>query len=161
MIEISGLDEFADKCKRAQQELKPFAASVLEEAGEELLDIIQDEIIAAKNVDTRLLLSSFSRGGADNVWELNTGALTLTVGTRVKYAAYVNDGHRQSPGRFVPGVWSGDHFTYIPGAKTGMVLKAGFVPGSHYFDKAVDVAERMLPKVMEARLQAWFDKFFG
>ena len=161
MIEISGLKEFEQKCNRASQDLKPFAGECLQEAGEEFLDIVQDEIMAAGNLDTRLLLSSFSRGGADNVWELDFGGLTLTIGTRVKYAAYVNDGHRQTPGRFVPGAWSGDRFTYIPGAKTGMVLKASFVPGSHYFDKASATAERMLPKVIEAKLQAWLQRYFG
>ena len=161
MIEISGLKEFEQKCNRASQDLKPFAGECLQEAGEECLDSVQDEIMAAGNLDTRLLLSSFSRGGADNVWELDFGGLTLTIGTRVKYAAYVNDGHRQQPGRFVPGVWSGDRFQYIPGARTGMVLKASFVPGSHYFDKACDAMTDLFGETCRMEFDRFFQEHFG
>lgn len=159
--DVSGLEAYAEKLQRAANDFKPFAQHVLEQAGEDFLDIVQSEIEAAQNVDTRLLLSSFTRGGADNVWELNSGGLTLTIGTRVKYAAYVNDGHRQQPGRFVPGVWSGDRFQYIPGAKTGMVLKASFVPGSHYFDKACDAMTGLFGETCRMEFDRFFQEHFG
>lgn len=112
--------------------------------------------MAADNVDTRLMYSSFSKGSGYGIYNLDMGGLTLTVGTHVKYAKWVNDGHRQQPGRFVPGVWSGGRFTYIPGAKTGMVLKASFVEGSHFFDNAVQALEKMFPE----RAKKAFDEFF-
>lgn len=159
--DVSALETYAEKLQRAANDFKPFAQHVLEQAGEDFLDIVQKEIEAAQNVDARLLLSSFTRGGADNVWELNAGGLTLTIGTRVKYAAYVNDGHRQTPGRFVPGVWSGDRFQYIPGAKTGMVLKASFVPGSHYFDKACDAMTDLFGETCRMEFDRFFQEHFG
>lgn len=161
MIDTSQLDALATKFASASGDLKAFAGDVLDDAGEEFLDICQDEIMAAGNVDTRLLLSSFSKGGSNNIYQLDLGALKLTIGTSVEYAKYVNDGHRQRPGRFVPGVWSGSKFHYSPGAKTGMVLRASFVPGSHFFDKAVETLEAMFPDMAKGQFEQWFNSYFG
>ena len=161
MIDVSQLESFASKMKQAATGLKPFMGEVLDDAGEEFLDIVQDEIMSAGNVDTRLLLSSFKKGSGNGVYELDLGALTLTVGTRVEYAKWVNKGHSQKPGRFVPGVWSGDRFVYIPGAKTGMVLKASMVKGSHFFDKSVEVLRRMFPKMAQSKFNEYVRRYFS
>ena len=82
-------------------------------------------------MDTRLLLASFEKGGQDGVWLLSDGDLSLEVGTNVKYAKWVNDGHKANPdgvaSRFIPGKWVGDRFIYDPNAKEGMVLKQQFI----------------------------------
>ena len=116
-------------------------------------------------MDTRLLLISFNKGGDGNLWEMSEGGLTLEIGTNVKYAAYVNDGHWTNPQgvetRFVPGVWQGDRFIYQPGAKTGMVLRQRWVEGKHYWESAVRIFEKMFPNVIEVKIQQWLDKYFG
>lgn len=160
MIDVSQLEDFARRCEAAQQDLKPYAAKTLDEIGEEFLDIVQAQIQGAGNVDTGVLLSSFSKGGAGNIYQLDMGGLTLTIGTNVKYAHWVNKGHPQRPGRFVPGVWEGKHFRYIPGAKTGMVLKASMVKGSFYFDKSVQVLERMFPEMVDNAFEQFFHRYF-
>ena len=53
------------------------------------------------------------------------------------YAEWVNYGHSQQPGRFIPGVWKGDKFEYIPDHKTGMVLKASHVEGKHFVEDSI------------------------
>lgn len=159
-VDLGDLDRFTRKCRAAAADLKPYAGKVLEEAGEEFLNIVQETIENAGNVDTGKLLASFTKGGSGNIWRLNLGGLTLTVGTNVDYARYVNDGHRQQPGRFVPGVWDGSHFRYVPGANTGMVLKASFVKGSHFFDKSVQVLERMFPEVANRAFEQFFRRYF-
>lgn len=60
------------------------------------------------------------------------------AGRNIPYAAAVEFGHRQTPGRFVPGRWSGDKFIYDRTAKGGMVLKKSYVRGSHYMERAKD-----------------------
>ena len=90
--------------RRLAADLKPYAGKVLEEAGEEFLNIVQSYIESLGNVDTGKPLASFTKGASGNIWELNLGGLTLTIGTNVEYAKWVNDGHRQKPGRFVPGI---------------------------------------------------------
>ena len=129
--------------------------------GASFLEIVEQQIIEQKSMDTRLLLNSFHQGAGDGVWALSDGGLTLEVGTNVEYAKWVNDGHTQQPGRFIPGHWSGDRFTYVPGAKTGMVLKEKWVPGSHYWDRAFRIFEIMFPVEAEAKLQQWLDDYFS
>lgn len=159
MIDVSELERMARRFEEASSRLRPFMGEVLKEAGEEFLEIVQDEIMRAKNVDTRLMLDSFRRGSGYNVFELDLGGLKLTVGTRVEYAKWVNSGHSQKPGRFVPGVWRGDRFFYTPGAKTGMVLKASRVEGSGFFDKAVEALKRMFPEIAGAKFQGFVDRY--
>jgi len=133
--------------------------------GTEFLRLVEDEIIRRRVMDTRLLLASFHEGGDGNVWEVRDGGLTLEVGTALEYASFVNDGHWTNPkgveSRFVPGAWEGDRFVYDPGAKTGMVLKQKWVEGSHYFDSAARVFEKMFPDILEAKFQKWIDRYFG
>lgn len=136
----------------------------LEGIGNEFLRVIEDEIIRRNVVDTRLLLNSFHKGHGENVWELSEGDLTLEVGTNVEYAAWVEHGHwtnkQGQAGRWVPGVWSGGKFTYTPGAKTGMYLKQKFIPGRHYYESGLRIIERMLPKLLDAKMQEWLNSYF-
>lgn len=160
MIDVSQLEEFARRCEAAQQDLKPYAGKTLDEIGEEFLNIVQAEIQRAGNIDTGVLLSSFTKGGGGNIYQLDMGALTLTIGTSVYYAKWVNKGHSQRPGRFIPGVWEGKYFRYIPGAKTGMVLKADKVKGSKFFDKSVETLERMFPELVSSAFEQFFARYF-
>ena len=62
---------------------------------------------------------------------------SIEIRSPAKYAADVNYGHRQQPGRFIPGVWKGNKFRYKPNSKTGMVLKKSYVPGGHFVEKSI------------------------
>lgn len=161
MIDVSELENFARNCEAAAADLKPYAGKVLEETGEEFLDIVQEYIENLGNVDTGKLLALFKKGASGSIWELDLDGLTLIIGTNVKYAEWVNDGHRQKPGRFVPGYWEGKHFRYSPGAKSGMVLKASFVAGSHYFDRSVQVLERIFPEMADKAFEQFFRRYFS
>ena len=139
-----------------RKELEQFLQGI----GYEFLRIVQDEIIRRKVMDTRLLLSSFTVGDEGNVWEITDGGLTLEVGSSVKYAAWVNDGHKQEPGRFVPGYWEGDRFVYDRSAKGGMVLRASWVDGKPYWDSAIRILDKMLPDLLDRKIQEWLDNYF-
>jgi len=149
----------------AQGDFKKEIELFIEGIGFEFLRIVQDEIIRREVMDTRLLLASFEKGGTDGVWEITDSGLTLEVGTNVSYAAYVNDGHWTNPkgvdSRFVPGRWEGDRFIYDASEKSGMVLKQKWVEGSHYWESALNILERMLPDLLDAKLQDWLDKYFS
>lgn len=161
MIDVSELELFAEKLSMAAVDLKPFAAEVLQDEGEDFLNIVQDAIMSAGNVDTRLLLSSFSKGSGNGVWNLDALGLTLEIGTNVQYAIWVNDGHSQRPGRFIPGTFDGNGtFRYVPGARTGMVLKKSHVEGSHFFDKAVEAFTGYWGETVKQAFEAWFAWYF-
>lgn len=160
MVDTSELDSYVSRLEAAIPQIKPKLARTLDYAGQDFLDLVQQQIEAAGNVDTRTLLSSFSKGAGNGIYHLDEGGLTLEIGTRVEYARWVNDGHRQRPGRFIPGVWSGDRFIYTPGASTGMVLKASFVEGSHYFDHAEAAFEAMFPDLIREQVDTLLHSIF-
>lgn len=166
-VDTSELSTFFDKCIRAgSSDLKKEFELFLEGVGMEFLKIVQDEIISKQIVDNRLLLSSFQKGEKDNLWELDGGFLTLEVGTNVKYAKYVNDGHWQDR-RFIPAdvVMGADgkveDFTYNPSAKTGVMLHARKVEGKKYWESAIEILEKMIPNFLEKKMQQWLDSYFG
>lgn len=159
-FDIDGLDEFIRTLNRAANGgLSEQLGLWLEAMGMEFLDVIQDEIIRTGTVDTRRLLNSFGKGDGENMWSISDGGLTLDVGTNVEYASYVNDGHAQSK-RFVPGRWDGDRFIHDPGAGTGMMLSAKYVPGTQYWDTALAIVDRMFERSLDRLLQRWLDEQF-
>ena len=164
--DFSEFKDFFGKMRTAangdfRREVEEFLVSV----GTEFLRIIQDEIERRKVTDTRLLINSFARGADGNVWELDEGGLVLEVGTNVKYAAYVNDGHwtcaKGEKSRFVPGRWEGDRFIYDPNADTGMILKQKWISGAHYWESALRILDKIYPGMVEEKLQQWIDKYFS
>lgn len=151
----------AGRGKEFEKELSRF----LDAIAVEFLSYVQDFIIQAGSVDTRLLLNSFQKSGEGNVFIAQEGGLQIEVGTNVEYASFVNDGHWLNPKgvdmRWVPGEWQGGRFIYQPGAKTGMLLKQKWIEGSHYFDDAIRLMERMAPQFMERKIEQWLGQFFS
>lgn len=165
-IDMTQYAEFFKKMEKAGKgDFKKSLQQFLEGVGMEFLRLVQDEIIRMQAVDTRLMLASFSKGAADNEWEVSDGGLKLTVGTNVSYAKFVNDGHWTNPKgvqvRFVPGHWSGDRFIYEPGAKTGMLLRQQWVEGYHYWESALRILESMMPSLLERKMAQWLNEYFG
>lgn len=163
---------FFDKFMKAgNSDFKRQLSLFLEGLGMEFLRVIEDEIIRREVLDTRLLLDSFHKGNDDGIWELSEDGLTLQVGSNVEYAGYVNDGHRTCKNgeemRFVPGDVVTDssgkiiEFHYNKNAKTGMMLKQKWVEGKHFWEIGIRIIDRMMPELLEAKLQQWLDSYFG
>ena len=161
-FDVSQLKSLADKLQAAGKGDFEHELSLWVDAmGNEFLDIVTQQIISREVTDTRLLLNSFTKGGEGNVWISSDGGLKIEVGTSVEYAKWVNDGHRQQPGRFIPGEWNGDRFIYSPNASSGMVLKAQWVEGKHYWEAAIRTMEALKPRYVEAKMNQWLSKYFG
>lgn len=165
-FDMSEFKQFFGNVERAAKgEFRKEFELFLEGLGNEFLRILQDEIIRREVMDSRLLLASFEKGSEGNAWKIEEGGLTLEVGTNVKYAGYVNDGHwtnRQGvERRFVPGYWQGDRFIYDPAAEGGMLLKQRWVEGKHYWDSALRILNRIYPDLLDAKMQEWLDSYFG
>lgn len=164
-FDFSDMKAFFNRVRQAGGgDFKKALELFLEGLGMDFLRIVQDEIIRRDVVDTSLLLQSFQKGDKGSVWVMREGDLTLEIGSNVKYAKFVNDGHwtnkKGQAGRFVPGAWEGGKFTYDSGAKTGMYLKQKWVPGKPYWDSAVRAIEKIAPKALEAKLQEWLSSYF-
>ena len=79
-------------------------------------------------------------------------AYTVEVINPVGYASYVEYGHRQQPGRFIPGYWESDRFVYDPDAEGGMVLKKNWVKGRYMLTISTQELEQQAPKLLEKKL---------
>lgn len=170
MFESGELKQFFGKCSTAGNgDFKKALSVFVQGLGLEFLRVIQDEIIRLKVVDTRLLLSSFHIKDNGNA-ELSEGGLTVEIGTNVEYAKYVNDGHwtcgKGEAMRFVPGRVTTDasgkitSFEYDPSAKSGMMLKQKWVEGRHFWESGIKIMEKMIPGLLEAKIQQWMDNYF-
>lgn len=164
-FDISDFQRYFNLIENASKGVfKKEIAKWFEASGFEFLRVVQDEVIRRQVVDTRLLLNSFQKDGNDNTWKISDSGLTLEVGTNIKYAQYVNDGHwTNSKGqrtRFVPGEWRGGNFVYMRGAKTGMVLKQKWIEGSHYWEAAIRIFESIFETSIERKMEEWRDKYF-
>ncbi len=166
-IDATELRRFVERLNQAGRgkEFEKELSRFLDAIAVEFLSYVQDFIIQAGSVDTRLLLNSFQKSGEGSVFIAQEGGLQIEVGTNVEYASFVNDGHWLNPRgvdmRWVPGEWQGERFIYQPGAKTGMLLKQKWIDGSHYFDDAIRLMERMAPQFMERKIEQWLGQFFS
>jgi hypothetical protein len=102
-----------------------------------------------------------------NGWNENKLLVTETargyevlIVNKMEYAPWVNDGHSQRPGRFIPGYWLGvKRFVYDRNAKGGMVLKKSWVKGVFFVEKGIvsikSVSE--IEQIIMRELQKWWD----
>ena len=83
---------------------------------------------------------------------------SVTLINRAIYALWVNDGHRQRPGRFIPGYWEGNHFRYDPTADGGLTLKKSWVMGRFFVETSILQLENSskLETILNKELRKWF-----
>lgn len=70
----------------------------------------------------------------------------ITIYNPVEYASYVEYGHRQTPGRYVPAL--------------GKRLKAGWVKGTYMLTFSEKEIERELPSYIERKVTEWLKECF-
>lgn len=133
-------------------------------------DILMRKIV--KNLAARILRSAIKltpnvSGELSRAWnvkevvQIGNSTYEIEIINSMAYASYVEYGHRQTPGRFVPGYWKGNEFVYVKGAKTGMVLKASWVKGRFMLTKSEQMIERKKDKIIEKMLEDELKKVFS
>ena len=75
------------------------------------------------------------------------GVYQITVINPVKYASYVEFGHRQKPGRYVPQICKR--------------LKRGWVPGKYMLTLSEKDLQTIAPGLLEKRLDAFLREVFN
>lgn len=93
------------------------------------------------------------------VTETTNGYEVILV-NKMDYAIYVNDGHRQRPGRFIPGYWANRRrFVYDPHSTTGMVLSKSWVQGRFFVEKGIAsmTSTSEIEQIIMQELQKWWD----
>lgn len=71
----------------------------------------------------------------------------IEVTNPVEYASYVENGHRQTPGRYVPAI--------------GKRLKASFVEGQYMLKISEEQVKSIEDRVLEGIVQRWLREMFG
>lgn len=122
-FDSSGMEETVKSFKKFTKEYDSFCRKFLLRQAQKVL------------VQTKML-TPVKTGDLRNRWELTSvrkvrGGYRIQIFNTLYYASYIEDGHRQKVGRFVPGVFVNGTFQYQKGAKSGIVLKKPFVNGFH------------------------------
>ena len=116
-------------------------------AGRLLRKVVKRTPVGVKpSVDDPILgkyWSGYQGGSLRDAWtvlpiEKNGDSYTIIVINNLEYASYVEYGHRQTPGRFVPAI--------------GVRLKRAWVPGRYMMTISAQELERQAPKILEKRL---------
>ncbi len=125
---------------------------------------------AAKDLAARLLSKVKKRtpvvyGTLRNAWAVmpigkRGDHYTVVVLNNLVYASYVEYGHRQQPGRFIPGYWEGERFVYDPDAEGGMVLKNSWVKGRFMLTISTQELEVQAPAILEKKLYTFLKGCF-
>lgn len=71
----------------------------------------------------------------------------IIIKNPVEYASYVEFGHRQEPGRFVPAI--------------GKRLKVAWVPGQFMLTRSEKELETQIPKIIESQLKKFLEECFN
>lgn len=131
---------------------------------EQLLDVDFDAFCrdAAGDLAGRLLNKVVKRtpvvyGTLRQAWailpvERQGDQYNVVVINNLEYVSYVEYGHRQKPGRFIPGYWKGDRFIYDRDAEGGMVLKKNWVKGRFMLTISTQELQQQAPKILEQKL---------
>jgi hypothetical protein len=129
----------------------------ISEAAREITRKLHDMLIKHTPVDFGTLQAFWQteENYAYTVERLAKG-FKVTLYNRAEYATWVNDGHRQRPGRYIPGYFEGGKFRYDPNADGFIVLSKSWVEGRFFVEKSVVESEPSVEKFIEKQLNKWW-----
>ncbi len=133
--------------------LKEFQKIIEEmEKGKEQLMIDTIKELAARLLRKVIKRTPSDTGNLRRNWTVsdvrkNGGNYEIEVSNSTEYASYVEFGHRQTPGRFVPAI--------------GKRLKKSWVKGKFMLTISEDELKRQAPAVIEKKITEWLKKLGG
>lgn len=162
-VDLKGLEEFRDKVQKAAEETeqRAFMESCAKELAARLLAKVikrtpvgdySDMYDVEDDGQQKFLVMSDKEGGTlRRSW--TTGAIeksgntyTIKVTNDQLYASYVEYGHRQTPGRYVPAI--------------GKRLKKSWVPGQRMLTISEKEIREATPGILEKKLNQWLSEVF-
>ena len=155
-VDVSKLEEFQQKLKRLNTVQKDlFLRESTMEMGNRLLALVIPRTPVGKYAAGSGKVGGTLRRG----WMINggqtvplasvektLGGYTLTITNSTPYASYVEVGHRQTPGRYVPAI--------------GKRLKASWVEGQHFLKISELELQDKAPGILQTRLDAFLRSVF-
>lgn len=141
---IEGWDDFVKGFSAFVDKWEDKKAVLLKKMG----NIYHEEVIPHVPVDTSKLVDSFF------VFDDGIPQDYVEVGTNVKYALYVNDGHVQHR-RFLPAerLSVGGKAKYLKRGGKGIMLKERYVKGAFYMEKGMNDAKPRLERLANSFME--------
>lgn len=120
--------------------------------GKRSVKFMQNGKVQTKYFDTEHTRQSWSVGR----YRLSNRTGRIKVFNTSSYAAFLNDGHRQEVGKFLP--WLGQDKV---GIMQGGRLKKPWVDGAYMHEKAEKVVNKNAKRIMEITLKKWVEEHGG
>ena len=139
---IEGWDEFVDRFSNLVDKWGAKKEILLKRMG----NIYHEEIMPNVPVDTSRLVDNIFVGGVEGD--------SVEVGTNVKYALFVNDGHVQHK-RFLPARYlsAGGKSKYLSGGGKGIMLQEKYIAGSHFMEKGMTASKPRLERLINSFME--------
>ena len=138
-VQFDGLKEFQKTIENMEKEKEQLMIDTIKELAARLLR----KVIKRTPSDT----GNLRRNWAVSDVRKNGGNYEIEVSNSTEYASYVEFGHRQTPGRFVPTI--------------GKRLKKSWVKGKFMLTISEDELKRQAPAVIEKKITEWLKKLGG
>jgi bacteriophage protein of unknown function (DUF646) len=138
-VQFDGLKEFQKTIENMEKEKEQLMIDTIKELAARLLR----KVIKRTPSDTGNLRRNWTVSDVRK----NSGNYEIEVSNSTEYASYVEFGHRQTPGRFVPAI--------------GKRLKKSWVKGKFMLTISEDELKRQAPAVIEKKITEWIKKLGG
>lgn len=158
-FDMKQLEEFQKKLEEAgeQVNMDAFYESAAKELAARMLALVKPRtpVGIRPDVDPEVLKtywSGYQGGTLRRGWDVTSvtkkgNYYEVEVFNPVMYASYVEFGHRQTPGRFVPAL--------------GKRLKSGWVKGRFMMKISAQDLEKATPAILQKKLAAYFKEGVG
>lgn len=130
--ELQALQKRLEKAANAAEKDAFYEAAVRELAAR-LLTLVKKR--------TPVISGTLRRGWTVGELKKNGGGYEIEIIDPIEYASYVEFGHRQTPGRYVPAI--------------GKKLKRSWVPGRFMMTISASELEGMAPAILQRKLNAY------
>lgn len=144
-VDVSQLDGFAEKISGLTGEQKDlFYQNSCNELANRLLALV----IPRTPVKSGVLRGGWTSNQSGSGFSVlsSDGSYSVTLTNPTPYASYVESGHRQTPGRYVPAI--------------GKRLKASWVEGQHFLKLSEEDLQGIAPSVLQSKLDAFLRTVF-
>ena len=138
-VQFDGLKEFQKTIEEMEKEKEQLMIDTIKELATRLLrKVIKRTPSDTGNLRRNWVVSDVRKNGSN---------YEIEVSNSTEYASYVEFGHRQTPGRFVPTI--------------GKRLKKSWVKGKFMLTISEDELKRQAPAVIEKKITEWLKKLGG
>lgn len=144
-VDVSQLEGFADKISSLNAEQKEL---FFQDSCNELANRLLALVIPRTPVRSGVLRGGWTNNQSGSGFSVMSsgGSYSVTLTNPTPYASYVESGHRQTPGRYVPAI--------------GKRLKASWVEGQHFLKLSEDDLMGIAPGVLQSKLDAFLRTVF-